>query len=336
MDTAGRGTDPEADACLTVAQMKHLIATWIVKIWQNRRLGSYAPSWDPSGDHSHNSLFASSMQQGGFALRIPSPELYYQLLPQHRVMIHGKHGVKIRNLWYDGEALEPYPGELSRRGGQARNTYVIHRDPRDPCFVFFQDPRTHDWRTLRWTGMPDEDEVPAFSEARVRDAMRELRRRGLAPKDETELPLILLELIGKNVPVDQWPTRLSKKERIEHPREVAQAAAGQPTVLQAPRSRGRPGRRRHRRSLPFRRHPPRHRRGQGCPAALEEARSAGRGPGERRRRREAAVPEQPPAPQSLSERLRASSLLALPDSDTDVDDEEPDMPTPTAEEEADQ
>ncbi|WP_306610667.1 hypothetical protein [Streptomyces lunaelactis] len=98
VDTADRGVDPEADACLTVAEMEHLIATWIVKVWQNRRFDSYAPSWDPGGDHSPNSLFAAAMAQGGFSLRIPSAELYYQLLPTHRVMIHGKRGVKIKNV----------------------------------------------------------------------------------------------------------------------------------------------------------------------------------------------------------------------------------------------
>lgn len=41
---------------------------------------------------------------------------------------------------------------------------------------------------------------------------------------------------------------------------------------------------------------------------------------ERRRRREAAVPDQLPTTPDLSERLRASSLLALPDDDFDDDD----------------
>ena len=55
---------------------------------------------------------------------------------------------------------------------------------------------------------------------------------------------------------------------------------------------------------------------------------------ERRRRREAAVPEQPAPPQDLSERLRASSFMALPDDD--FDDEEPGQPTARTEEEASQ
>lgn len=225
IDTADRGVDPEGDACLTIAEMEHLIATWIVKIWQNRRFDSYAPSWDPSGDHSPNSLFAASMAQGGFALQIPPAELYYQLLPTHRVMIHGKRGVKIRNLWYDGPALDEYRFLPSSRGGMAKNKYVFHRDPRDPCFVFFQDPLTHEWHQLRWVGLPEAGRMPAFSDARVRQVMRELRSRGLAPQSDKDLLPLLLDLIGDNVPVEEWPTRLSKAQRTEIAREEAQAAA---------------------------------------------------------------------------------------------------------------
>lgn len=316
-DVADRGVNPEADACLTVTEMEHLIATWVVETWQNRRFSSYAPSWDPRGDHSPNSLFAAAMTQGGFALRIPPAELYYQLLPRHKLMIHGKRGVKVKNLWYDGPALDPYRGKLSHRGGKDKNKYVIHRDPRDPCFVYFQDPNTHDWHTLRWTGLPEEGEVPAFSDARVREAMRELRKRGLAPKADSELLPVLLELIGGNIPVEKWPTQLSKRQRTEHAREVAQAAAAaadrpakavkkepptQATPVPAARTGSPDGK-----VVPLR---PKERAQQVHDAVSSE----------RRRRREAAVPDELPTPPDLSERLRSSSLLALLDDNFDDDD----------------
>ncbi|MFD4937242.1 transposase [Streptomyces virginiae] len=324
VDTADRGVDPEADACLTVAEMEHVIATWVVRVWQNRRFDSYAPSWDPGGDHSPNSLFAASMAQGGFALQIPSPELYYQLLPTHRVMIHGKRGVKIKNLWYNGEALEPYRGELSRRGGKAKNRYVFHRDPRDPCFVFFQDPRTHDWHPLRWVGLPEEGHFPAFSDAHVRQAMRELRKRGLAPRSDRELLPVLLELIGGKIPVDQWPTQLTKKQRTERARVVAQATVAAadrpanaathmtpPPVVPVARAGSKGAK-----VVPLRW---RERAQQGQDSVNSE----------RRRRREASSPDHPLPPQDLSERLRASSLLTL--SDDDFKDEEVADPTAASE-----
>ncbi|MFD5192823.1 transposase [Streptomyces sp. NPDC058357] len=328
-DVADRGVDPEADACLTVTEMEHIIATWVVETWQNRRFGSYAPSWDPRGDHSPNSLFAAAMAQGGFALRIPPAELYYRLLPRHKLMIHGKRGVKVKNLWYDGPALDPYRGKLSGRGGKKnKNRYVVHRDPRDPCFVFFQDPDTHDWHTLRWTGLPEEGEVPAFSDARVHEAMRELRKTGLAPKSDTELLPVLLELIGGNIPVEKWPTQLSKRKRTEHAREVAQraaAAADRPAnaikketptpraAVPAARTGSSDGK-----VVPLR---PKDRAQQIHDAVNSE----------RRRRREAAIPDELSTAPNLSERLRSSSLLALLDDDS-VDDDTPITPDETEKE----
>ena len=74
-DVADRGADPEGYAVFTLARMEHLIASWIVQVWQNRKLGEYAPAWGPGEDHSPNSLFAAAMLQGGFSLQIPEPEL---------------------------------------------------------------------------------------------------------------------------------------------------------------------------------------------------------------------------------------------------------------------
>ena len=119
IDTPTGAPIPRPTRCSPSPQAEHLIATWIVSVWQNRELGEYAPAWDPGTRHSPNTLFAAAMSQGGFALQIPAPELYYELLPVHLVKIHGRRGVKIRGLWYDGPALDPYrsgPVAPGRRG----------------------------------------------------------------------------------------------------------------------------------------------------------------------------------------------------------------------------
>ena len=41
-------------SALTMTEIEHLVATWVVKVWQNRALGGYAPAWDPAGTHSPN------------------------------------------------------------------------------------------------------------------------------------------------------------------------------------------------------------------------------------------------------------------------------------------
>jgi hypothetical protein len=224
VDVADRGEDPEADAALTVDEMEHLIATWIVRIWQNRRLGEHAPSWDPVGDHSPNTLFAAAMAQGGFAMQIPSPELYYQLLPPHHVGIDAKRGVKIRGLYYNSDVLDPYRNQPSNRGGKHKRRYMIRRDPRDARQVFFQDPHTHHWHPLSWTGLPATSEVPSFGDSSVREMLAAARRAGMKPRTDHELLPILLELLGAHTPVESWST-MPKAKRADLSRDDAQGRA---------------------------------------------------------------------------------------------------------------
>jgi hypothetical protein len=298
IDVADRGADPEADAVLTVAQMQDLIATWIVTIWQDRILAEGAPAWDPGGLHSPNTLFAAALAQGGFALQVPDPVVFYQLLPAHYVKIHGRRGVKIRGLWYDGPDLDPYRGQLSVRGRRRKGAWVVRRDPRDRRMVFFQDPRqTQTWHTLRWTGLPPEGEVPSFSDARVEELLSQARRAGLRPRSDQELLPMLLDLLDHASPVRAWPTQQPKKRRTTHAREAAQGAA-------AHEDRARPARSATETAtvVAF----PMGERSRHVEQAVDA---------ERRRRREAAVPDVPSPPARLGEGLRRHSRLILPADD---------------------
>ncbi|WP_051885899.1 DDE-type integrase/transposase/recombinase [Streptomyces hygroscopicus] len=199
VDVADRGADPERDAVLTLEAMEHLIATWIVKVWQNRRLGEYAPAWGPGEEHSPNTLFAAAMNQGGFALQIPKPELYYRLLPPHYVKIHARRGVKVGGLWYgkDHPALRERWDQPLARGGRHKGKWVIRSDRRDRRTVFFQDPADAEvWHVLRWNGLPPEEEVPAFSSATADALLSEARSRGVSPHSDADLLPVLLELLG--------------------------------------------------------------------------------------------------------------------------------------------
>ena len=298
VDVADRGADPESDAVLTIDEMEHLIATWIVAIWQNRRLGEHAPCWDPAGDHSPNTLFAEAMGQGGFAMQIPAPELFYELLPACFVKIHGQRGVKIRGLWYDGPALNGYRDEPSSRSGRYRGRWAVHRDPRDARMVFFQDPVTHLWQPLRWSGLPPEGEVPSFSDARLRDLLRAARQAGLKPRSDAELLPLLLRLIGAHIPVEKWPTRMTRAQRTEHAREDTQAQAAAADRPAGPPARAGAAQEANVVALQW---PDRARRAENMVDA------------ERRRRREAAVPSRPEPAPLMREALRRKSILRIPD-----------------------
>lgn len=300
VDVADRGADPEAEAVLSMSQMENLIATWVVKIWQNRVLGEYAPAWGPGEEHSPNSLFAASMHQGGFAMQIPKPELYYKLLKKHHVKIHPGRGVKIGGLWYHDDVLDDSRFcQPSTRGGRHKGKWVVRSDRRDRRTAFFQDPVDHDhWHPLRWTGLPPGGEVPAFSDRTAEDLLSEVRRRRLAPKSDAELLPVLLDLLGSAIPVDQWPTQMTKRERVERSRRSTQAQAAERdrSPVTAPQATAE--------VVPW----------------PEQARTVTDAvDADRRRRREASVPRTPTPPPRLGESLRRRSLFLLPPDEDETD-----------------
>jgi hypothetical protein len=296
-DVADRGEDPEADAVLTMSQMEHVVATWIVKVWQNHALGEYGPSWGPDAEHSPNTLFAAAMQQGGWAMQIPRPELYYKCLRKHHVKIHPRRGVKIRGLYYHDEVLDqsPFAG-LSARGGQHGGKWVVRSDRRDRRTVFVQDPDDHEkWHVLRWTGLPPEGEVPAFSDKSVEELLEAVRARGLKPQHDSELLPSLLEILRTASPVDQWPSQKTRKQRTAQSRQEAQGRAAAADRL---------------RTTPDTPAPPAQ---ADSPTWRSHARTVDLAvDADRRRRREAAMQEEPVAPAPLGESLRRQSLFLLP------------------------
>ena len=282
-------------------QMERLVAEWVIQVWQRRALGEHAPAWGPGGEHSPNTLFAAAMNQGGFALQVPRPELYYELLPVHQVKIHADRGVKIGGLWYgrSDPALKPYEGKPSGRGGQHKDTWVIRDDRRDRRQVFFQDPADPSrWHVLRWNGLPPEGEIPAFSDKTADELLREARAAGLSPQSDDDLLPVLLRLLGGVAPVSQWPSQMGKKEKKGRARQAAQGdQAARDRHGTVPAGAGGGGT-----VVPLR-----------WPEQASRARDAI--DAERRRRRERAVPQRPAPPATLGDKLRATSLLALPDED---------------------
>ncbi|MBD0746732.1 hypothetical protein BG418_34455 [Streptomyces sp. CBMA152] len=304
VDVADRGADPEGDAVFTVSAMEHLIATWIVKVWQNRQLGEHAPPWAPEERHSPNTLFAASFAQGGFGLRVPSADSYYGVLPASYVKIHRKRGVKIKNLWYDGPELDDYRGKRSNRGGKYAGLWRIRRDPRDRREVFFEHPVTRQWHPLRWSGLPPEGEVPAFSDAKVDELTAEAVARGLAPKDDRDLLPVLLELLEEHVPVERWPGRRAKNNAGKRRRAALarEEQRGQAAALDRhrPRQLSEPA-------------------AEVVPLKRDQVRSAV--DSERMRRRQMAVPSTPQLPGLLGSEYSERDPFLLP---TEEDAEESD------------
>ena len=304
IDVADRGADPEADATLTMTQMEHLVATWIVSVWQNRALGRARPGLGPG--RGAQPEHAVRRRDGPGRVRAAGPPAGAVLRAAARPPREDPRrprGEDRRALVRRADpALKPYDGKPSGRGGEHKGAWVIRDDRRDRRQVFFQDPADPaemarpalERAAGRWARFPRSRTRPRTS-CSARPAPPGCRRN----PTPSLLP-VLLELLGGVAPVSQWPTQMSKKEKKGQAREAAQgdqAASGQ----------ARPGARRR----------PAAAGGQWFRCAGRTRRPQARDAidAERRRRREQAVPQRPAPPGALGDRLRATSLLALPDED---------------------
>ena len=222
VDVADRGADPQAAASMTLAEAEEYLAWFVTHVWQRRELGEHKPGFAPEGPHSPNSLFALSMSQGGWMWQPPDPGLYYALLKSQQVTVT-RRGVKVAGLWYrdfsdplglgvlaDPEAFDGSPSRAGRK-------VVVKRDPRDCRQVYVQHPTDDSWNELRWTGLPPEDEFPAFSDHTAKAVLATAAEEGIRPRtDEELLPLFYA----------RWrDAGATKRSRVQRAREVAQGDA---------------------------------------------------------------------------------------------------------------
>ncbi len=222
VDVADRGLDPAGDAAMNLEDAEEYLAWFVTHIWQRRTLGEYKPWFAPAGPHSPNSLFALSMAQGGWTWQPPDTTLYYALLESRTVTITGR-GVKVGGLWYrdasdaTGMGVLADPGVHDGAPARAGRKTVVKRDPRDCRQVYVQDPIDDVWCELRWTGLPPEDEFPAFSDLTVKAVLAAAREQGIRPRSDDEL----LPLFH-----DKWHAAAAlKATRKQRARETAQAQA---------------------------------------------------------------------------------------------------------------
>jgi hypothetical protein len=120
---------------------------------------------------------------------------------------------------------------------------------------------------------------------------------------------VLLDLIGAHIPVQAWPTQLSKSDRTAHAREATQADAAEadrpPAAATSPDRHDRTGTGSSSAAG-----------GQGWPQRAAAARQAVDGD-RAGRRREAMAAQQVHAPARLGDGFRRGNLFLLPDEPAD-------------------
>lgn len=184
----------------------------------------------------------------------------------HFVRIDTRRGVKICGLWYGARSpvLEPYRGRLSGRGGRHAGKWAVHRDSRNCRQISIELDGA--WQELLWNGLPPGEEVPAFSDVRVGDVLRQAAKARLKPRSDAELLPVLLGLVAAKTPVDTWPTQMTRQQKTDRARELDRASAAALTGLHRFRHQGR-HRKRNRLCTGRRPAPPPYGRGPRPPAA---------------------------------------------------------------------
>ncbi|WNV74454.1 transposase [Geodermatophilus sp. DSM 44513] len=234
-DASERGSNVDAQVKYDAQDIEDLASWWAVRIWQNHELSDARPDWCPEGTFSPNTLYEYGLAQTGVALRAMSSNDYYALLPTVHVRVRSR-GVKVRGLYYDGEALNDptVRNEPSPYGGRHKNLWTVRYDQRDLRRVFFLD-RNGVYQPLTWVGASRH--TPCFND-RHAAALTSLRtKRGISVLDQEALAEILLtEILAVHEPVADWPTLSgtarkairdrSRLQRQEQMVERDQAASG--------------------------------------------------------------------------------------------------------------
>ena len=170
IDTAESRAESEADAVLTLAQAEHLVATWIVKIWQNRELGETGVG---SGHPGCRTRCSPPRCPGRVRAGTSGPGA---VLPA-AARAPGEDPRPPRPSAGCGTARRWTPTGPSPRPRAARQREV--EDPpctsSAPCVL--SATGHHEWHALRWTGLQPEGEVPSFSDLRADDLLRAARAR---------------------------------------------------------------------------------------------------------------------------------------------------------------
>ena len=145
--------------------------------------------------------------------------LFLELLPIHWCAITNRR-VQKNYLHYSAPVLGPLNGTKSPYP-QANGAWPLRYDPRDVTQVYFHDPYSGIWHTLRWTHALTG--LEPFTDITLRHVKQELRERGRDPMDQEAVLDALLDLQNRTDAAEASTAR-SRRARARDA-ERARAAA---------------------------------------------------------------------------------------------------------------
>ncbi|MCX5250324.1 transposase [Streptomyces sp. NBC_00201] len=214
-----RGRDVDAVARWTIEELEEFFAEYVVAVYQRRRHKGLVLPGFPEIQLSPNDAYRLAVHRCGYIAAPRDANLFLELLPIHWCAITNRR-VQKNYLHYSAPVLGPLNGTKSPYP-QANGAWPLRYDPRDVTQVYFHDPYSGIWHTLRWTHALTG--LEPFTDITLRHVKQELRERGRDPMDQEAVLDALLDLQNRTDAAEASTAR-SRRARARDA-ERARAAA---------------------------------------------------------------------------------------------------------------
>ena len=209
---ARRGSEVEAEAVWTIAELQDLLDEWVVVGWQDRPHDGLRHPRTPGLALSPNEMYAALVSIAGYVPVVLSGDDYIELLPVAWRAINDD-GITIGHRNYDSTELGAYRRRPSPMAAK-RGLWEVHYDPYDLSRVCAAAPRagSSPQRGPTWRAWePPSQTSPGARPGRVAAA------RGEDPSDQAALARVLDELLHRAHagpgPADRANARALARER---------------------------------------------------------------------------------------------------------------------------
>ncbi len=204
-DVHSRGEKVEEEAFFFLDELEAIIREWITRIYHRRHHRGLCVPEAPGLKLSPLDMFEHGVTRAG-PLTIPKrPHLALEFLEEVWAPVQ-HYGVEFEGLRYNGNGLNDYRNDPSPYRGVDAGKWPIAVDRGDITKVYFQDPKTREWHTLKW------EHAAALNGPVSREALVYARR--LATKTrrfpDTKRALVeLLERWGAGLTADRVERRMA-------------------------------------------------------------------------------------------------------------------------------
>jgi transposase InsO family protein len=224
-DVYSRGLDPESEAFFYLDELEAIIREWVAVVYHHRPHDGLVDPGMPGLRMSPAAMFEHGIARAGYIEAPRDQDLAYEFLKtEWRTIQH--YGVEYGGRRYNGPALDSYRNMTSQYPGKAKGRWPIQIDPDDITRVYFRDPNTREWHTLRW------EHAPSLDMPLSEDALKFARRLAAAKYTYPDDKIAVADLLERwNVGLGE--TRAERRMALRLSREQTALIEAEPETPEA-------------------------------------------------------------------------------------------------------